>query len=25
MHHFLKEEDEEGDGKPKDEPHGLYK
>ena len=25
MHHFLKEEDEEGDGKTKDEPHGLYR
>jgi len=25
MHHFLKAEDEEGDGKTKDEPHGLYR
>ena len=25
MHHDLKEEDEEGDGKTKDEPHGLYR
>ena len=25
MHHYLKEEDEEGDGKTKDEPHGLYR
>ena len=25
MHHYLKEEDEDGDGKTKDEPHGLYR
>ena len=25
MHHFLKEEDEVGDGESKDEPHGLYR
>ena len=25
MHHFLREEDEESDGKTKDEPHGLYR
>ena len=25
MHHYLKEEDEDGDGKSKDEPHGLYR
>jgi len=25
MHHFLTEEDKNGDGKSKDEPHGLYR
>ena len=25
MHHYLREEDEDGDGKTKDEPHGLYR